>query len=61
MYIIILCVCVVCVLCVCYVSYYNSRVVSLPICYSLGCSSELAPRLEVLQLFRTYRHPIPTS
>ena len=48
----------VCV-CVFYVSYYNSRVVSLPICYSLGCSSELAPRLEVLQLFRTYRHLIP--
>ena len=26
----------------------------------IGCSNELAPRLEVLQLFRTYRHPIPT-
>ena len=48
-----MCVCVhVCLcVCVCYVSYYNSRVVSLPICYSLGCSSKLAPRLEVLYSF----------
>ena len=51
-----LCVCV----CVCVMYHVTTQGFPLPNCHSLSHSSELAPQLEVLQLFKTHRHPIHT-
>ena len=49
----------VCV-CVCVMYHFTTQGFPLPNCHSLSHSSELAPQLEVLQLFKTHRHPIHT-
>ena len=54
------CVCVCVCMCVCVMYYVTTQGFPLPNCHSLSHSNELAPQLEVLQLFKTHRYPIYT-
>ena len=54
------CVCMCVRACVCVMYHVTTQGFLLPNCHNLSHSSELAPQLEVLQLFKTHRHPIHT-